>query len=249
MSVPLCTRIVLADDHTIVRHGLRLVLDAAPDLKVVAEAHDGIEAVERGLREDIDLAVLDVAMPRRTGLDAARELVRRRRDVRVLMLSMHDLEEYCFQALKVGASGYVLKTGADRDLVEACRAAMRGESFLYPPTIRALMRAYLEDPERTDENRLTPREIEVVKLVSEAHTSEQIAELLVISPKTVERHRETQRPRALACCLHSTEPVRCRRIRPTAPGGVIDDGHRPAWPGARPLARLWLAPWPRDLLD
>jgi DNA-binding NarL/FixJ family response regulator len=190
MSVPLCTRILVADDHTVVRRGLRTVLDAAPDLKVVAEAHDGIEAVEVGLREDIDLAVLDVAMPRRTGLEAARELVRRRPGLRVLMLSMHDLEEYCFQALKAGASGYVLKTVADRDLVEACRAAMRGESFLYPPTIRALMRAYLEQAEWGQPGPLSAREREVVKLVAEAHTTEEIARLLVISPKTVERHRE-----------------------------------------------------------
>ena len=105
MSVPLRTRILLADDHTVVRRGLRMVLDAAPDLDVVAEAQDGIEAVERGLREDVDLAILDVAMPRRTGLQAARELARRRPDMRILMLSMHDLEDYCFQALKAGASG------------------------------------------------------------------------------------------------------------------------------------------------
>ena len=139
MTVPLCTRVLVADDHTVVRRGLRMVLDAAPDLRVVAEARDGIEAVELGLREDIHLAVLDVAMPRRTGLQAARELVRRRPELRILMLSMHDLEDYCFEALKAGASGYVLKTVADRDLVEACRAAMRGEPFLSPPTVRALM--------------------------------------------------------------------------------------------------------------
>ena len=123
-----------------------MVLDAAPDLHVVAEASDGIEAVERALRDDIDLAVLDVAMPRRSGLQAARELARQRPELRVLMLSMHDVEAYCFEALKAGASGYVLKSVADRDLVEACRAAMRGEPFLYPPTIRTLMRAYLDDP-------------------------------------------------------------------------------------------------------
>ncbi len=141
MTVPLRTRILLADDHTVVRRGLRMVLDAAPDLHVVAEAADGIEAVERALQEDIHLAVLDVAMPRRTGLQAARELARRRPALRVLMLSMHDLDEYCFQALKAGASGYVLKTVADRDLVEACRAVMRGEPFLYPPTVTWSKRA------------------------------------------------------------------------------------------------------------
>ena len=190
MTVPLRTRILIADDHTVVRRGLRMVLDAVPDLEVVAEAQDGIEAVEIALREQVDLAVLDVAMPRRTGLQAARELTRRRPELRVLMLSMHDLEDYYFEALKAGASGYVLKTVADRDLVEACRAAMRGESLLYPPTIRSLMRAYVDDPERAEAGPLTAREREVAKLVAEAHTSEEIAELLVISPRTVERHRE-----------------------------------------------------------
>ena len=125
-----------------------MVLDAAPDLEVVAEVGDGVEAVERALQGDIDLAILDVTMPRRTGLQAARELARQRPEVRVLILSMHDLEAYCFEALKAGASGYVLKTVADRDLVEACRAAMRGEPFLTPPTIRTLLRSYLDDPER-----------------------------------------------------------------------------------------------------
>jgi DNA-binding NarL/FixJ family response regulator len=190
VSVPLRTRILLADDHTVVRHGLRRVLDAAPDLEVVAEAADGIEATELCLRGDVDLAVLDVAMPLRTGLQAARELGRRMPELRILMLSMHDLEDYCFEALKAGASGYVLKTVADRELVEACRAVMRGEPFLSPPAVRALMRAYLDDPASVRENPLTPREQEVVKLVAEAHSTAQIADLLVISPKTVERHRE-----------------------------------------------------------
>jgi DNA-binding NarL/FixJ family response regulator len=190
VTVPLVTRIMLADDHTVVRHGLRLVLDAAPDLEVVAEAANGIEATERALREDVDLAVLDVSMPLRTGLQAARELHVRRPELRSLMLSMHDQEDYCFEALKAGASGYVLKTVADRELVEACRAVMRGTPFLSPPTVRALMRAYLDDPSAVRETALTPREQEVVKLVAEAYSTASIAELLTISPKTVERHRE-----------------------------------------------------------
>ena len=128
-------------------------------------------------------------MPRRTGLQAARELARQRPQLRVLMLSMHDQEAYCFEALKAGASGYVLKTVADRELVEACRSAMRGEPFLTPPTIRALLRSYLDDPGRHART-LSDREEEVTKLVAESHTSEEIGRILSISPRTVERHRE-----------------------------------------------------------
>ena len=136
-------RLLLADDHVMVRRGLRLVLDAEPDLEVVAEASDGVEALELVRRLEIDLAVLDVSMPRSTGLQATRELLALRPELRVLMLSMHDNEQYLFEALKAGASGYVLKTAADRDLVEACRAALRGEPFLYPSAIAALVRDFL----------------------------------------------------------------------------------------------------------
>jgi len=179
-------RVLLADDHAVVRRGLRLVLESAPDLAVVAEVGDGVEAVARAGKGDVDLAILDISMPRMGGLEAARVLREAQPDMRILMLSMHDVEEFCFQALKAGASGYVLKTVADKELVDACRAAMRGEPFLSPPTIRTLMRASLDDVESP----LTAREREVVKLIAEAHTTEQIAELLVISPRTVERHRE-----------------------------------------------------------
>jgi DNA-binding NarL/FixJ family response regulator len=189
---PLKTRILIADDHAVVRRGLKLVLDSEPDLEVVAEANDGAEAVERALREDIDLAILDVAMPRLTGLQAAAELSKRRPDLKTLILSMHDNERYFFEALRAGASGYVLKTAADRDLVEACRATMRGEPFIYSGAVKALIRDHLErvkeDPSATDEL-LTPRELEIVKLVAEGYSTRKIAEVLVISEKTVERHR------------------------------------------------------------
>jgi len=190
--VPLTTRILLADDHVVVRRGLRLVLDAEPDLRVVAEAGDGAEAVDRALQDDVDLAILDITMPRMSGLRAAQELSRRRPELRVLILSMHDSEQYLYEALRAGAAGYVLKSVADRDLVEACRAAMRGEPFLYPGAVRALIRDYLEraragEPLREDP--LTPREIEIVQLIAESHTSRDIADLLTISEKTVERHR------------------------------------------------------------
>ncbi|MGA8219065.1 MAG: response regulator transcription factor [Solirubrobacterales bacterium] len=190
--IPLKTRILLADDHAVVRRGLRLVLDAEPDLEVVAEAGDGAEAVREALDENVDLAVLDVTMPRLTGLQAAEELSRRRPELRILILSMHDNEQYLFQALRAGASGYVLKSAADRDLVQACRSAMRGEPFVYPKGLAALIREYLEAPKEDgsqSEDPLTPREVEVVKLVAESYTTREIAEALVISEKTVERHR------------------------------------------------------------
>jgi DNA-binding NarL/FixJ family response regulator len=192
MTTPLKTRILVADDHPIVLRGLKTVLNAQPDSEVVAEATDGEEAVALALTEDIHLAILDISMPRKTGLQAAREITHRKPEVRVLMLSMHDSEQYLFEAIKVGAAGYVLKSAVDRDLVEACRAAMRGEPFLYPGAVRALMREYVERARAGDVGRgelLTPREEEIVKLVAEAHTNEEIGELLTISKKTVERHR------------------------------------------------------------
>jgi DNA-binding NarL/FixJ family response regulator len=189
MNSAASTRVLLADDHHVVRHGLRLLIDAEPDLTVVAEAGDGIEAVRAALEHDLDLAILDVSMPRMTGINAAREIIRARPNVRILILSMHDSTEYLFEALRAGASGYVLKSGADRDLIEACRAAMRDEPFLYPSAIRTLIRDHLERPPTDAGEVLTPRETEIVKLIAEAHSSKEIAELLVISPKTVERHR------------------------------------------------------------
>jgi DNA-binding NarL/FixJ family response regulator len=192
MTVPLKTRILVADDHPIVLRGLKTVLDAQADFEVVAEATDGEQALERAAGGDIHLAILDISMPRKTGLQAAREIAQRSPEVRVLILSMHDSEQYLFEAIKAGASGYVLKSAVDRDLVHACRAAMRGEPFLYPGGVRALMRDYVERARAGEVGRadlLTPREEEIVKLVAEAHTNDEIAELLVISKKTVERHR------------------------------------------------------------
>jgi DNA-binding NarL/FixJ family response regulator len=185
------TRILLADDHALVRRGLRLILDAKPDLEVIAEAGDGAAAVELALNADVELAILDISMPRMTGLQAARELQRRRPELALLILSMHESEQYLYEALRAGASGYVVKRAADRDLVEACRAAIRGEPFLYPGAVTALIHDYLQRARNREEPRepLTPRETEVVKLVAESYTNRQIAEALVISEKTVDRHR------------------------------------------------------------
>jgi DNA-binding NarL/FixJ family response regulator len=190
--VPLKTRILLADDHTVVRQGLRFILDSEPDLEVVAEASNGNEAVARALRDDIDLAILDITMPTMTGLQAARELSKRRPELRMLILSMHDDEGYLYEALRAGTAGYVLKSVADRDLVGAVRAAMRGEPFLYAGAERALVRDYVQAAragETLPEDPLTPREQQIVKLIAESNTNRQIAELLTISEKTVETHR------------------------------------------------------------
>src|SRR6476469_7022541 len=192
MPIPLVTRILIADDHPIVRSGVRKLLDAKPDLEVVAEAEDGAEAVEKAVAEDVHLAILDVSMPRMTGIQAATELNKRKPELRLLMLSMYDSEQFLFEALKAGASGYVLKSSADEDIVEACRRVMRGESFLYPSAVTALVRDYVDrgGVGQAQFDVLTARELEVLKLIAEANTSKQIAEQLVISIKTVERHRQ-----------------------------------------------------------
>jgi DNA-binding NarL/FixJ family response regulator len=192
---PLKTRILLADDHALVRRGLRLVLDAEPDLEVVGEAGDGAEAIALALGIEVDLAILDISMPRMTGLQAVAELRQRKPQLRTLILSMHENERYLYEALKAGASGYVLKSVADRDLVEACRAAMRGEAFLYPGAETSLIRDFLHQARQAGgvpsggEEPLTPREQEVVKLIAESYSTRQIADVLVISEKTVDRHR------------------------------------------------------------
>jgi DNA-binding NarL/FixJ family response regulator len=186
------SRVLLADDHALVRSGLRMILDAEPDLQVVAEADNGYEALAALADTPTDLAILDIAMPRMTGLQAAREISRIHPHVRILILSMYDNEQYFFEALKAGASGYVLKSVADRDLLEACRATMRGEPFLYAGAVTALIRDYLHRARRGDALPtaiLTPREEEVVKLIAEGDSAREIAKTLGISAKTVDRHR------------------------------------------------------------
>jgi DNA-binding NarL/FixJ family response regulator len=189
MPIPLVTRILVADDHPIVRSGLKKVLDAQPDLEVVAEAEDGAEAVKKALAGDVDLAILDVSMPKTTGIQAADELHKRKPELRLLMLSMYDSEQFLFQSLKAGASGYVLKSDADHDIVDAVRRTMRGQSFLYPSAISSLVKDVVERGD-DDFEVLTPRELQVLKLIAEAYSSKEIAKELVISVKTVERHRQ-----------------------------------------------------------
>ena len=181
-------RILIADDHGIVRSGVKLLLDRQPDMEVVAEAEDGIDALEQAVRLKPDIAVLDVSMPRMTGLQATHEIKAQSPDTQVLILSMHDDERYLLEALRAGASGYVLKRAADKDLVEAVRAASRGEPFLTSNAQQALIRDFIDRGQApTDE--LSPREQEVVQLIAEAHTNKEIAEILHLSEKTVESHR------------------------------------------------------------
>jgi DNA-binding NarL/FixJ family response regulator len=169
-------RILVADDHGIVRSGIRMLIERQEGMRVVAEAEDGAEALELALAERPDVAILDVSMPRLTGTQAAREIRARLPHTAVLLLSMHDDERYMSDAFEAGAGGYVLKSQAGADLIDAVRALARGDSFLSPGAGR--------EPEV-----LTARELQVVKLIAEAHTNRQIADVLSVSEKTVESHR------------------------------------------------------------
>jgi DNA-binding NarL/FixJ family response regulator len=158
-------------------------------MRVVAEVEDGVAAVESAIRERPDVAILDVSMPRMTGLQAAREIRAHCPGTRVLLLSMHDDERYVFDALKAGASGYVLKRQADAELIEAIRAVASGGRFLSATTDAAVMEEWIERGGDEPHDPLTPRELDVVKLIAEAYTNRQIAEILKVSEKTVESHR------------------------------------------------------------
>jgi DNA-binding NarL/FixJ family response regulator len=182
-------RLLVADDHGIMRSGLRLLLDRQPDMEVVAEAADGIEAVALALRERPDVCILDLTMPRMTGLEATVEIRAHAPGIAVLVLSMHDDERYLFEALQAGAAGYVLKREADQALVEAVRATGRGEAFITNAAERSLVREWMQDDSTGPVEPLTLREREVLKLIAEAYTNREIGEILHLAPKTVESHR------------------------------------------------------------
>jgi DNA-binding NarL/FixJ family response regulator len=182
-------RILIADDHGIVRGGLKLLLDRQPDMDVVEEASDGAEAVALALRSRPDICVLDVSMPKMTGLQATVEIRSHAPEISVLMLSMHDDERYLYEALQAGAAGYVLKREADTVLVDAVRAVSRGEPFLTNVVERSLIREWMEDDSTGPVEPLTLREREVLKLIAEAHTNREIGEILHLAEKTVESHR------------------------------------------------------------
>ena len=187
------TRILIADDHAVVRSGLRLILSAQPDLEVVGEAGTGDETVERTVALRPDILLLDTAMPGMNGLEAGRLIREQAPEVRIIVLTIYDDEAYLRQFLEMGAAGYVLKKAADTELVAAIRAVQRGEPFIYSSLTRQLIDSYLKQPappfgDRPDEE-LSARENDVLRLVVLGYTSQQIADQLCISASTVETHR------------------------------------------------------------
>jgi two-component system response regulator NreC len=188
-------RVLLADDHTIVRQGVRLCLEAMGDIEVVAEAEDGQMAVQLANQLRPDVAVVDLTMPRLNGVEAIRLIKRDLPETEVVVLSVHDSEPYVVQALRAGAAGYVLKRNAATELAAAIRAAHDGQAYLHPSIARRVIDDYLsrihssEDAVAEPHERLTPREREVLQLAAEGHTTRAIAGLLCLSTKTVEHHR------------------------------------------------------------
>lgn len=186
-------RILLADDHTVVRQGLRKVLEERPDWEVVAEAGDGREAVRQAEELEPDVAIVDITMPLLNGIEATRQIVRRSPGTRVLVLTMHSDEAYVNQILQAGAIGYLLKESADVDLIQAVSAVSKGKSFFSPAIARLMLDDYVRQlADKGINNRydsLSEREREVFQLIAEGKANKEIAALLSISPSTVETHR------------------------------------------------------------
>ena len=202
-------QVLLADDHNILRHGLKLLLELQPGIQVIGEARTGTEAVAMALTLKPDVVVMDISMPEMDGLEASRRIREQAPSIQVLILTMHESEEYFLQSLRAGAAGYVVKKAAPGELHMAIHAIAHGGVFLYPGLAKSLVRRYVEQfstaqapqdreqPEQVEQSptiaqelqRLTPREMEVLKLVAEGHTNQEIADLLVLSIKTVQAHR------------------------------------------------------------
>lgn len=186
-------RILLADDHTILRAGLRMMLNAQLDFEVVGEAQDGRQAIQEAQRLQPDVILMDITMPDMNGIEATRQIKKLLPETKVLILTMHEHDEYVFQALRAGASGYMLKEAADTDLISALRVIQNGQFYLSPTAQSVMVGDYLQrvrtGEEKDSYSSLTEREREILKLVAEGYTNNQIAERLIISPKTVDTHR------------------------------------------------------------
>jgi two-component system, NarL family, response regulator NreC len=183
-------RVLIADDHTIVRSGVRLLLNAEADMRVVGEALDGREALELTGSLQPDVVLMDIAMPVMDGLEATRALKERFPDTQVIVLTMHRSDEYFFEVLKAGASGYILKAAKPGELVDAVRIVAKGQVFLYPAMAKKLLTDYLNRVDGGDGAQdLSPREKEILRLLAAGHSNKEIAEKLVVSPSTVHSHR------------------------------------------------------------
>jgi len=186
-------RVLLAEDHTIVRKGLRSLLEGKAEIDVVGEAQDGREALRRTEQLHPDVVLIDIAMPGLNGIEATRQIKQRFADVKVLVLTMHDDQEYVRQVLQAGASGYVVKQAAPTDLLLAIQAVHRGDSYLSPSISKQVIQEYVQSSGvangHDSYNDLTTRQREVLQLIAEGHTTREIAEMLTVSVKTVETHR------------------------------------------------------------
>ncbi len=186
-------RILIVDDHAIVREGLRAIFDVQPDIVVVGEATDGEEAVNKVKELRPDIVLMDITMPVMNGLEATRLIKRDNPEVKILVLTMHESDDYFYRILEVGASGYFIKGGSSKELISALWMVWRGEVFIYPSMAKKLLSDYLQrvktGQDTTTYKKLTNREREILKLIAEGRTNQEVAELLVLSPTTVQTHR------------------------------------------------------------
>jgi len=195
-NLPRKIRVLLTDDHTILRQGIRVLLEAQDDIEVVGEANNGRESIEQARELHPDVILMDISMPELNGLDATRIIKQSFPEIQVVILTMHETEEYLVRILQTGATGYVLKQAADHELIEAVRIASRGDTYLYPRMARLLVTDYLR---RVDSNKLdahdaafeslTGREREILRHIAEGRSNKELAEILTLSIKTVENHR------------------------------------------------------------